>query len=512
MSGQPALVLPIRMDPGDALKTLDRVSAAGKKAGADVQHGADDAGKGLRGAASEATQVASAIGSITVAGVGLGTVRSVVGVMVDQMKQVSDHAERLAKNFIAVQKQFQGIAQLAGTKNTNAFTLQEAQTAASANLTPDQWAQFRDSFLSTASNYVQGPNAKMSAADAEEYQKSLAEYAMQHKVASGEMAAFGGGLLGQLEGPTTAAEMKARAGKVFATLEASSAPVARLLPNMTRVMAQGVSAEDAAVSLAGMPEIAPQEEGTHLLRVMAEVRRLNLEGKGATFGIDKAMNPQQQLEALVGNLHRRAAGGEDLDKMLRDVTHEDIAANTLRGLARRGPAGFAQWRGILDRTSPAAIDEGIAEGRQTEPGRVMHAEAQQALADVVQGERKSPLEIAKMEASAQLTMENRFDEFHPSDIMRAPLSMFGTKVNQQLINERALRNAYDAGGVSQGNRPGLAPGATQFVADRAILDQLVKNNELLERQVKAQEAAANNRRPAPLICPPPATGPGVGRM
>ena len=61
------------------------------------------------------------------------------------------------------------------------------------------------------------------------------------------MGSFAGGLLAQQKGPTTAVQSeKPQAGKVFSTLEASSAPVAHLLPMLTRAQAQGFTAEQGA--------------------------------------------------------------------------------------------------------------------------------------------------------------------------------------------------------------------------------------------------------------------------
>jgi hypothetical protein len=274
------------------------------------------------------------------------------------------------------------------------------------------------------------------------------------------------------------------------------------------VMAQGFKAEEAAPTLAMMPEIAPEEESTHLLRLVSEMRRTTLEGKGGGFGMDKGKSMAANLEALVGNLSSRKAGGGDLDEMIRGFTHEDIAANTLRGLVNKGPAGFAQWKGILERTSPTAIDDDIAAGRQSDAGKRMRADAQLELGEAERGVRKAPLEIALKEARAQLTKEGRFDETRAEDFIRGPLSMFGTGVNEQLVNERTLSNAYDAARVPQSKRDTLAPGARQGVADEKILAVLERQNQLIERQTKAVEAT----KPAPNLSAPPPGNRNGGRM
>jgi hypothetical protein len=496
----PSLVIPVRLDSIPAEHGLQKLGAAGDKAGEQVKRGADDAGKGLKGAAQDAASMASAIGAVSVAGVGLSQLKSVVGGMLTYMKEVSDNAHRMAKDFIQTQQAMQGIAAISGKGNTNQFAIEEVRKGASANLTPAEWTSFRNAFLSGASNYIgEGASSKLNTADADEYQRSLAEYAKLHGVAAGDMASFGSGLLAQEAGPTTAAAMKTKAGKVFATLEASSAKVSHLLPFMTSTMAQGVTAEEAAPTLSMLPEIAPNEEGTHLLRVLTEIRKANLKGKGKDFGLSPEMGMQQQLEAVVGNLRGRSDKGENLDKMLVDLTEESIAQNTLRGLVRQGPKGFAQWQSILKKTSPTAIDEDIAFGRKTESGQVMHAQAQLALAEAERGKLRAPVEVLRMEAQAQLTKESRLDETHLTDFIRKPLTIFGTGINDQLINERALTLAQDRARIPQVARETIAPGARQEVADAAIL-------RVLQRQTQLMEDEAKGKTGKPLVVQQPGTG------
>jgi hypothetical protein len=514
------LIIPIRLDPTKAAADLGKVGAAGKKAG-------DDVGKGMEGAAGKVKKVEEAtkglggeLAGLMKGQMTLAAVKGVASALADSMNVAAANAQRMAGDFIKLQKTMQGISALSGQKNNNQFTLAEAKKAAAANLTPDQMVSFRDAFLSKASNYVgNAPNAKLNEKDSDEFQLSMAEYAAQHGVSAGEMADFAGGLLAQQKGPTTAKEMKARAGKVFSTLEASSAKVGHLLPGMTRVMAQGLSAEEAAPVLSMMPEIAPEEESTHLLRVLAEVRRLSLEGKGGQFGIGKDMTMEQKLEALVNNLADRSGKGENLDKMLQEVTHEDIAANTLRGLVGQGRKGFDQWKGILAKTPDNAVDLSIQEGRDTDAGRVMHREADAALAETERGSVWADVTGELQGARTRLTRSGKLDEAH--SVQDAPRAVWGAfssvTPEQQRVNTEAIQDVFHRArrvGVDTGTTSDFTDStkATSFAAVgsqqevnqllQGMLDGIKRQNQLAEEANKQRAEQAKGKVAVPIAAPP----------
>ena len=293
------------------------------------------------------------------------------------------------------------VASLSGKKNTTAFAMAEIDRAEKANVTPEEAKQFSEAYLSKASLYVgDGPNAKLSQKDSNEFTSALMEYAKQKGVSQQEMAGFAGGLLAQQKGPTNATEMKTRAGKVFATLEASSAEVGHLLPMMTRIQAQGFSAEEAAPLLAGMPEIAPEEEGTHLLRAIQVARELDIEGKGKEYGVEHNATPYQRLRGLVKNLEGRKANGEDLDKVLKEIAPESIGQNTLRGLVDQGDRGLEKWKKLVDETTPDVLKTTIEENRGTETARQAKLDAAQAAEEArMAHEMTRWLDVARLQRS-----------------------------------------------------------------------------------------------------------------
>jgi hypothetical protein len=505
MGDAPELVIPVRIDPEAALSSLKQVGAQGGRTGKEVKAGFDEAGTG-------AVNLTDSVGNLIKAQIGVGAVKQAVGAMTAEFKRAADYTQSLVENFVGIQKTMQSVAAISGKQNTNAFVVKEAQAAAAANLTPENFTAFRDAFLSKASNYVGNkPGAKLSEADSDSFQASMAEYAALHGVSTGEMAEFAGGLLAQEKGPTTAEKMKAKAGRVFSTLEASSAKVSHLLPGMTRVMAQGFSAEEAAPTLAMMPEIAPEEESTHLLRVIGEVRKLNLEGKGGAYGMTKGMTPQQQLEQLVGNLSERTSKGEDLDKLIQGVTHEDIAGNTLRGLVRQGPKGFDQWKGILKSTPDNAVDADIALGRQSDAGKIMHGEAQVALAQTEQASLKAAVEPERKLAEAEYIRSGKREEYHPLERFGRGFigaTITGVGADEQEINQIMLANVRQRAIAAGVKDPDLEYASR--TGNDALLTQQVDLNKEVVRLLGLILEKENPKPATPvsapvrsLVAPPP---------
>jgi hypothetical protein len=486
-----------------------KVASAAKAAGEAGRKAGQDTAASMDAAKASAAGLGEAMAGLMTGSQVLGALTKAGALFTAAMTEAAEWTKRVAADFLATQQSMQGMAALTGKVNSDKFTTEQIQKAASVNLKPAEMTAFQDTFLSKASNYVgTGPSSKMSDAESSKFQASMAEYAKLHGVSMPEMADFAGSLLAQAKGPQTS-----QAGKVFATLEASSAKVGHLLPGMTRVMAQGFKPEEAAPILAQMPEIAPEEESTHLLRLVAEVRKLNLEGKAGAYGIKEGMSPAKQLETLIADLHAKSGGGKDakgLDALIQGITKEDIAGNTLRGLVNQGPAGIKQWQDLLKKTPDDVVPVDIEKGRKSDAGRTLHAEAQLAAAEAGRGARFADVERLKKEAEAQLAKEGVFDKYHPvEDPARSVMSWFkGTSGRQQRINERAEDLASAGLPAGQLPRAPLSVGAHQLVANERIRLLLEKQTVIAERQLHLQEEEAR-RRVIPLPGPlsPPLPGP-----
>src|ERR1035438_7440288 len=274
------LIIPIRMDPSKATAALGKVGAAGKKAGDDVEEGAKKAKKGLDGAAGGAGDFTNSLLKVATGQAALQMVGKVAGSITEVMTEAAEYTRRLAKEFGALQEQMQSISSIAGKKNSNEFVASEVKKGEAANLTPQEWTDFRTKFMAKASMYVgDAPTSKMSTEDSDELQAKSAEFAKGKGISSGSMANLVGGMLAQEKGKTTAKAMMIKLGKVYAGLEASSTDPEQLMAEMTELMAAGYTAEKGAATIAAMPEIAPGQEATYLQRTGMELGQQQPEGK-----------------------------------------------------------------------------------------------------------------------------------------------------------------------------------------------------------------------------------------
>ena len=445
----------------------------------------------------------------------LSTLKQIGAAVGNVMNEAADYTAKVAKNFIEAQKAMQAVSALAGVGNTNKFSLDMIAKARAANMTPADMTKFQESFLSAASNYVGNkPTAKLSQQEADKFQSSLAEFSMAKGVSPAAMADFAGKALAQEKGPTNAADMLAKVGKAYATVEASSAAPQHIIPGLTRVMAQGYSLAEAAPVLSMMPEIAPEEESTHLLRVLASTRELNLKGKGKEFGIEKGMRPAEQMEAMLKNLYDRTNKGTDedeLNKLIEQIVGgNDIAGNTIRGLVGKGPEGLKGWKDILANTSPDVVQQTIAADRETEGGKVRHSESELTTAEAQVGAQYAGVETLKKQAEADLTREGRFARPNIlEDTARGAIgkaNIFSqTTAREQLIQERAFDMAQEGAGIPASDRRPLDVGAGKEAANESIRALLERQNQLLEKQNVMMEKDSQTT----LTVVPPA-GPGRG--
>jgi hypothetical protein len=535
----PDLIIPVRMTTDGAKHDLQELrgdlgaaGTSGQKSGQAIASGMHQAADATQKVENSVRATGSEIGNLMKAQMGLHALKGVVASFGDEWKRVAEEVGRTSKEFQAFRESLQGVSALSGQQNTNQFAAAEIERAERAHVTPKEMKDFRDAFLSKASLYVgEGPDAKLNTKDADEFQEYLSEYSKLKGVSQQEMAGFAGGLLAQQKGPTTAAEMKARAGKAFATLEASSAPVSHLLPGMTRVMAQGLSAEEASRTLAALPEVAPEEESTHLLRVLAEIRRNNVEGKSGAFGIQEGQSPQQQLETLVGNLRQRSGGNQkELDRLLREFTHEDIAANTLRGMVNQ--VNFDQWRQVQEAVPADQLERTIKEGRQSDAGKQYAVSSRHAVEQARMGMRNDELTRRRQIAETELMANRDFERQSTwtewaAGHLPGQDDARGQMINRQMI-ARARAELHEDFSVSDA-KASLNSGATdelmrtllprlkQQRADQKSPDAKARQEAFAEppipTEVRAQVRDMRREREAAMLpSAPPAVRPHTGQQ
>jgi hypothetical protein len=479
-----SLIIPVRMDSSAAKAELrdvgqagrhagDQTAAAmkqagqaGKRAGDDINQGMGHAGQGIKAAGSE-------VKNFLAAQMTLGAAKGLASALGDEYRRVAQEVANASKEYQKFRQSLQGVASLSGQPNTNKFAESEIDRAERARVTPTEAKSFRESFLSKASLYVgEGPDARLSEKDADEVQTRMMEYAKDKGVSQEDMAGFVGGLLAQTRGKTNAKDLLARAGKVFGGLEASSAEVKHLLPMTTRAMAQGFSPEESASTLAMMPEIAPEEESTYLLRAVSALRDRVQKGEGEEFGIKKGMKPYELLTNAVQTIKDRAGKGEDVEDLIAKVSGgEEVSGKAIRGMVDQGPEAFARWRRVVQAIPEDQIEKTIEAERLTESGRQRATDSRFEVEQARMGLRGDELTRRKKIAETELLRNKDFERQTTWTEFAAGHLPGQDDARQQMINRQAIHRAR--GELGEGFGIGDAKASLNSGATDDLLRELI---------------------------------------
>ncbi len=532
--GVPDLIIPIRMDPSAATAALGKFGTAGTKAGDDVAKAAAKAQGGIRGAANAAAEFGRQIVSVQGMQLGFAAVSGAVAAMSSEFKAAVDYITNIAKEFVDLRQAMQQVAALKGQQNSNEFTVAEAGSAAQASLTPHEWRTFQEQFQSFGGAYLEGDQSRFidrqnaegkkvtAAQQGEQYQQQLAEFAKARWIPPSEIAQLGGALLQFSEGPQTTEELMSKLGKVYKTLERAPTPVSQLMPQMSRVMAQGASPEEASQMLAIMSEAMPGEEETGVTNTIKAITNQILEGKGEALGQKKGMTRVEQIKAAVGAIKKRVNKGEDLDKILHEIAPDLREMRGVKGFLTRGleAEGFQRTEQYQRETPEDFVQQSIADYEKSDPGRYAKAVAKRALTEAQAGSRSAELQTLQEEALAKMTERGDFEKFSlgESATRGATSKITGVDVRQQRINAEMLsdvgRRASEAG-IENPFDNRTAYGRANIATESATMDQLTVNKEIKELLAKIAENTAKEkerREPAtpakgepskPIAAPPP---------
>jgi hypothetical protein len=440
----PDLVIPMRLDNAPALRGLFGLEERGEAAGEAVAKGAK---KGQAGMASLGETVV-AIGKSLLS---LQLIEQVGQAVGDQFKKAADHVKQLALEFKDLRQALQQVAALTGKENSNQFTVEQVEAATRASLSPEEWKGFQEQFQSYGGAYLEGDQARFvdrgnvtAARQAEEYQQKIAEFAKARGINANEAAQLGGGLLQFSEGPQTTKDLMSRYGKVFKTLERAPTPVSQLLPQMSRVMAQGASPEEAAQLLALASEFMPGEEETAVTNTIKAITNQVLEGKGDKLGQKKGMGRLEQVKAAVATIKERVAGGEDLDKILHEVAPDLRESRGMKGFLTRGveAEGFKRVKGYVEETPEDWVDTELTKYEQSDAGRQAKRDAQERLAKVKVGAKYDAAMAARQEARTELIEKEEYTGYGIDEGLRKFAGLFtGQSPEEQREGELALRKA-----------------------------------------------------------------------
>lgn len=473
---KPTLVIPMAFDGAEALKMLEKLRQGGKEAGDALE----DAGAKSKTLGENVRDVISHQG--------YQMLKDAASTLAEGYKETADYIKTVSTEFINLREILQQVAALKGENNTGDFTVNQARAAQSASLRPEEWVKFQEEFQSYAGAYLEGDQRKMTDAQAEDYQKRLAQFAKARGISPDQAAQLGGGVLQFAEGPINSDEAMNRFGRAFKTLERAPTPVNQLLPAMTKVMAQGADSDAAAQLLALASEFSPGEEETSVTNTLKAINKAILEGKGDELGVSDGMSPLQKVQAASFKLNQRVGAGENLNAMIADYFPDIRETRGAKGFLNRGvvAGGFERVAGYVNETPADFTSTAIADYEASDQGRYARERARLAAARIERGDQFKEVEQARLEAERQLTQEGRFETYGLGDVVREMAEKIPGQVSRkdQLINERAIlntsRRATEAG-VDRPWHDQLVYGLSNDDANNAILMLIREQNQMMER-------------------------------
>lgn len=490
------MVIPLKLDSKAAIEELKRLAAHGSQAGKDTGDGLEDAGKKAKGLGSAVSEIISHQG--------YQMLRDAAQALGKGYQETAEYVKAISVEYTNLRGILQQVAALRGMENTGSFTTDQAKQAAQAGLKPEEWVKFQETFQSYAGAYLEGDSRKISDSEAVKYQQQLALFAKARGINPAEIGQIGGGVLQFSDEKLTSDQAMAQVGRQFKTLERAPTPVSQLLPQMTRIMAQGASGDEASQLLTLASEFAPGEEGTFVENTLKGLRQNLIKGKGSELGITKDMSPLQRVQAAVKTLQGRESKGEDLDKVIDDLFGTDRESRGIKGFMNRGgdaadpKSGFARVAGYGTDTPDDFTQTAIAKYKAGDQGRFAQGEADRARARIESGERTKELAQLKLDAETKLTEEGRFE--HMTGAMDAVRGLLPglPGIKEQLINERAYAMAREKSGAATGeSRIGAVGAFAGFGEEQSTIDEMI----LAELKIANEQRGKAAEKP--LSAPPP---------
>jgi hypothetical protein len=526
--GAPDLIIPVRMEVDKALKALMKIGGAGTKAGDDIAAGARNAKKGLDDAKPAADGFGKSLLDLTRTQIGLSAIRATADAIGTAFNETAKYVQESAKQFVDLRKTMQEVASLKGSANTNQFTIQEATKAQQFHLTPQEYRDFRAQFmnyagaqLGTGENGAVAPGAKLTTEQGEQYAGRIAELMKASGVSPAVGAELAGSLLENKQGPQNVDELIKELSRTFNVLEKGRVPLAQALPQLSRIMAYGVSATDAAKMFSIAAPAALGEEGMSVEAAMRSIQEMKSKGTGEEFGVKQGMSDYESVKAFAIIINKRtqdliAAGKTEKEAQdaVAALLEEKKVANDVRerrglvrGFGRQGIelGGFERYERIEQET---AADFDAARKKRYEDsiqGRDDAIAAAKAVEMAKMGERNSGVARFREIAETELIAGGAFEKVQPAAELAARLPG-ASDARTILINQQAIRRTSAMFGETAGARD-TAAAVNQGLTDQ-LLRELLKRLESIDEQTKIASAKKVNIGAQPPGKPLDARPPG----
>jgi len=570
----PDLVIPIRLDDAGAIRSLANVGQKGTEAGDAVAKAGEVAtdaldkiyegfnrfSKGAQKSKEESHGLGAEFGEILKAGMELVAVEAVLEGLAEAARKTAEYVQKQAEKFVELREEAAKLAALQGKVASDQFTAQQAGEAKAAGLPPSVYVEAQVEAQRQIGPLAEGPFAKLKAEPGKKPEDAMREMAT-HFAQFGEplklppdlLSGLASSVLRYAKEPMTVKQVEDVVGKTYSTLKKAGVAPERMLRDLDRVQALGLSAPEAAQAVGVVaPATGGRGEAMGVEAVVKAMDTLKREGRAEEYGIGKDQTTFENVKNFAANINERMqkaqAAGQDPQAALKDLlTGAKIGGGqeerAIRGMATLGirQGGFARMQGYAEGTPEDFLEQQIKKGEESDAGRYRREKAAQAAIEVEKAAKVMPAEALREHAKTELMEEDRWgpkktwSEMYQSGqigdvgrrwaekgtaavpILGSVLGTIGLNVpgtgvtpEQQAINERAYQDAQKqrglvpgpisdvpfVRGLSKSEYGVIGPGATQNEATFAMLDQLKRQTELLEEQKREREKRETGDLPA----------------
>ena len=350
-------------------------------------------------------------------------------------------------------------------------------------MTAEEWTQAQEGFLNPAAAQISAPGKglepgkKMTAEQAEEYQLRVAALlkARGFRNAAPGME-FAGSILEQSKGPLSVDEAMEQFNKGFEVLQRGRIAPERGPAMMSEVMAQGLSAQQAATALSVVAPASPGEEATSVTAALRAIEEMRVSGKGEQFGVTDRMTKYEALKAFGGNIGEReqvlrgqGKTDEEIEVAIaRQLKDADVASEIrerrglVRGIYRQGIelGGFANYEKVGADTAADADRSIVADFRGTAEGRAAQRRADLSDAEIERGNKRQKAVAELEETRIDLTRAGELEKPRLTALVgEKGASTSGVSPEDQLINERTVGRLRTARRRWESRRT-MSPGST----------------------------------------------------
>ena len=348
---------------------------------------------------------------------GIGAAITAGRALLGVFKDLGDYVRRSAEEFAAFRQKMQETATLKGSAKLGQVHSGGSQESLGLQLDADRVSGLSGGVSELRRVADRRPPGQAYRAQGEDYAGRVAELMKSSGVAPAVGAELAGSLLENAKGPQNVDNLMKRLSKTFTVLEKGRVPLGRALPQMSRIMGHGISAEESAQLFSIASPVSPGEEGTAVEAALRAIEEMKSKGTGEEFGVKRGMGQFESVKAFAQNIDQRKkaliAGGkteQEAQDELNALLEKKKVANDIRerrgligGFGRQGIelGGFERYGRIAAETPDdfeSARKKRYEESDQGRQDRIAAASAVENL-ELARGTRKSSVDATSRKSN-----------------------------------------------------------------------------------------------------------------